>query len=200
MSVEEIENCIKGVADTKEWFEEDGFIAGLDEIEGKIRNVTSLFTKAIFRMDKYKRLFASLDRFEKEVNETYNNATNLLKYKPWINDSYNSNFSTLYTETVNWYAQFMSKYHLQNFTQDPTTSPEILDLKVKRLKSRLRDLNRIPMPKLPQAEVPSNKTISNETTSENRTFTNETTSSTSNQTETTNNETSKTEGLKTEEL
>ena len=115
--MEEYENCSRNVAETKEWFEEDGFIAGLDLIEEKIKNVTSSFTNVIRRIEKFSKLFPAFERFQQDLNETMVNATNLLKYKPWINDSFNSNFASLHNEVSSWFSDIVSRQHQQNFTQ-----------------------------------------------------------------------------------
>lgn len=68
-------------------------------------------------MEKFTRLLPAFDRFEQELNETMVNATNLLKYKPWINDSFHSNFASLHNEVSAWFSDIATKQNRQNFTQ-----------------------------------------------------------------------------------
>ena len=116
MTAEELENCTMIVSETKDWFEEDGFAADLNLIESKIKNVTSAFTNSIIRQDKLTKLFKAFDNFENELKETMNNATNILKHKPWINDFYN-NFSLVHKNLSNWFNDIVKAQHHQGFTQ-----------------------------------------------------------------------------------
>ena len=155
-------------------------------------------------MEKLRKLFPAFERFGQELNETLTYATNLLKYKPWINDSFNSNFISLHQEVSSWFSDIVTRQHQQNFTQvnltftqEPLTSVETLELKIKSIKFQLRELNRIPMPKPPKMELnlKANGTDSNETQNENRTINQETLNKTE---QTSNNSTE--EPIKNEEL
>merc|ERR1712032_1576165 len=154
---EESETAFKLLAEINEWYEEDGWTANLTTLEGKFKLIKKNFTQIDRRVKTERKREVAIEKFEKELNKTYEDAKIIVNRKNWTEEHYNNTFLKEVGDVGKWFEDSMTKqaelalYDMTDFTG------ETIESKIYSLRRLLNDLNRVKKPKAP--EVLKNDTI-----------------------------------------
>merc|ERR1712032_658005 len=109
------------------------------------------------RVKTERRREVAIEKFEKELNKTYEDAKGIVSRKNWTEEHYNNTFLKELGDAAKWFEDSMAKqaelalYDMTDFTG------ETIESKIYSLRRLLNDLNRVKKPKAP--EVLKNDTI-----------------------------------------
>jgi hypothetical protein len=106
----EVEHVTDELKKVNEWYEDEGFKADFNSLDNKLKNLQNSFNPIELRIDNHKNRFNAEEKFFKFMNQTQNDALNLVNNKPWVQEHFNNNFTTVFKETKEW---FDDLYHNQ---------------------------------------------------------------------------------------
>ena len=92
-----------------EWYEEDGWNANLTTLEQKFKIIKKNFTQIDRRVQVERKREISVDKFEKELNKTHEDAKKIVSRKAWVEDHYNNTFLNETGVVATWFSDNLAK-------------------------------------------------------------------------------------------
>ena len=106
-------DLIKELSALKTWFEDDGYLASLEQIEEKISQVELNLLNQ--RKNEYDSYIKACDTFIKEMNSHFQKGLKLAEVRPWTRKFFEKNFTETHRDIFTWFDELKAKQDFLKF-------------------------------------------------------------------------------------
>jgi len=92
-----------------EWYDEEGFSANISILENKMGLLKENFIQVDRRKNDENKRTLAIEKFNKELKESYEQAKRILSNKPWVEEDFNKTFLKEISEIEFWFTQNAEK-------------------------------------------------------------------------------------------
>ena len=143
---EELVTFKNDVDKLKEWFDEKGGKAKMDQIEEKLKEAKQAFKIFEDRMEKEKKRNNSIKYFRSELASALKQSKNWIKEKPWIETYFNNTFEPKVEELNKWIDEYEEKVNQVKEYEKSIFEKKELSKRLEDLREESKKMKNIPRP------------------------------------------------------
>ena len=143
---EELVTFKNDVDKLKEWFDENGGKAKMDQIEEKLKEAKQAFKIFEDRMEKEKKRNNSIKYFRSELASALKQSKNWIKEKPWIETYFNNTFEPKVEELNKWIDEYEEKVNQVKEYEKSIFEKKELSKRLEDLREESKKMKNIPRP------------------------------------------------------
>lgn len=92
-----------------DWYEEEGFNSGITKLEDKMSILRNNFEQIDERKNIENRRNLAIEKYQKELKETYEEGKRILNKKLWVEEHYNKTFLKEISALEDWFSENSAK-------------------------------------------------------------------------------------------